>query len=168
MNIQRGFFRIWVVLSGASIAIVFLFSYNEIKNEFTQLTSHDIPVECSMSRGKIGQDFYALDKTIAPVPDGFELQNSSNQLQFNYLISDNICWYHPAKFRDLYSEYKDLSDDAVRKKLYQKAGLKQTEPHPWKKLFNMFVNATIFPLITLGLWFVASWIFAGFRGQKST
>jgi len=177
MNIRRGFFRIWAVLSSASVAIVFWWSYPQIKDQFgQQILSHDMPVECNLAKGKIDTDFYALDKNTPPVPDGFALEQSStppqaggragSEVKFEDLIPGNICWYHPIKFRKFFPEYSDLSDDALRQKLYQKANLQQTWPHPWEVLSTTIRNAAIFPLIMLGLWFTGYWIVAGFRNKN--
>jgi len=171
MNIRRGFFRIWAVLSSASVAIVFWWSYPQIKDQFgQQILSHDMPIECNLAKGQIDTDFYALDKNTSSMPDGFELEQSStvksDDLKFDDLVPGNICWYHPIKFRKFFPEYSDLSDDALRQKLYQKANLQQTWPHPWEVLSTTIRNAAIFPLIMLGLWFTGYWIVAGFRNKN--
>jgi hypothetical protein len=205
-NIRRGFFRVWIILSLGSLAFTVIDSYSEIARAFGQRAaliaatrrieaqtdaaavagsplsqvSHDIPVKCNLAKGKIGTDFDALDKDTPPPPDGFELSQQSS----DDLISGNICWYHPIKFRKFFPSYNDLSDDELRATLYRKADIRFTRslpptslteehrqqqeqwPNPWKVLSTTICNAAIFPLIMLGLWFGGCWIVAGFRNKN--
>jgi hypothetical protein len=100
----------------------------------------DVPVNCNDARGKIDDDYYTYG-------------------------GDKNCWYHPAKFRTLYPEYKDLPDDQLYDRLYAKAEIPLPHPSPWTLVLKTLSIAIGVPLIVLALGSAIGWSFAGFFGE---
>jgi hypothetical protein len=97
MNWRRGLFRLWLVFS--VLFAIGAVSFNYIKGEFDQLSFKEamkndilmVPVDCSLARGAEKTDYI---KDINP-------------------SARNACWYQSPKFRRLYPEYADLTDDKL-------------------------------------------------------
>ncbi|MBB5327807.1 hypothetical protein [Tunturiibacter gelidoferens] len=153
MNVQKGTFRLWVVLSVLFVIVVAAFSYDNIHTEFrnaytdwnavaTKLGGENmVPADCEKARGTAGTDYNRND-------DGF-------------------CWYEFSKFRSLYPEYKDVNDKELDRRLYAKAGKPLVEFHPWQKLAKVVLFAVGVPLGFLALGYALFWAVAGFRSQPS-
>lgn len=101
MNLRRGTFRLWLVLSALSVIVVAVIEFPSIRDEFRHVQSEKelsdkwgwaelLPADCAIARGKLNTD-YTRDK-------------------------DGQCWYEMPKFRALFPEYKDLKDDDLRSK----------------------------------------------------
>jgi hypothetical protein len=103
--------------SAFMIAVAFV-SYSEIKAQFdaTALTrwleANDallVPQLCGEARGVAGTD-YSTENSIPLRENG----------KPNYFAT---CWYAISKFRPLYPEYNNLSDEELSRKLYADHGV---------------------------------------------
>jgi hypothetical protein len=152
MNIRRGTFRLWLVLSAMFIIALAVIEFPSVRDEFRKVQSEKelsdkwgwaelVPADCKIARGKLDTD-YTRDK-------------------------DDLCWYEMPKFRALYPEYKGLKDDDLSRRLYAKAGQPLTEPHPWIKLAKVAAAAFGVPLGILILGASLFWAFAGFRSKQA-
>jgi hypothetical protein len=148
MNIRRGLFRLWVVLSGIFIIAASILLSGGIRDEFKkargvkEMSSFKtlLPVDCSKVRGSVASDY-----------SNFEGQ----------------CWYEIPKFRKLYPEYKDVDDNRLSEFLYEKAGIPLTPIRPWRKLMETVGFIVGVPLVVLLLGRSLMWAASGFRGQPA-
>ncbi len=100
-----------------------------------------VPVDCSGARGVESSD-YSKEK-------------------------DGLCWYEMPKFRAQYTEYKDLKDDQLSDRLYEKAGLPLTPARPWTKMLQATGVAVGIPAAVLILGWSLMWALSGFRHTQS-
>ena len=154
MNVRKGTFRLWVILSVVFVIGVGAASYTNIYDEFRNAYtdwnaefvkyggSSLLPADCAKTRGTLGTDYTRND--------------------------DGLCWYGFSKFRSLYPEYKDVSDRELSKRLYAKAGKPLVEFHPWIKLLKVVSFAIAAPLFFLALGYALFWALAGFKSQPVT
>jgi hypothetical protein len=154
MNVQKGTFRLWVVLSVLFVIGVAVVSYSDIRIEFreaytdwnavaTKLGGTNlVPADCDKARGMLETE-YTRD-------------------------ADGVCWYEFSKFRSLYPEYKDVSNKELDRRLYEKAGKPLVEFHPWIKVAKTAGIAIGVPLGFLGLGWSLFWAFAGFKSNPTT
>jgi hypothetical protein len=151
MNIGRGLFRIWIVMSVVWLLGVAVVFFNRVKSEFvaanTDLSAYGtlmLPVSCKDARGQEGRDY-------------------ENRPSNNYRASQ-VCWYESPKFHALYPEYKDLPDEQIWRKLYQRAGVEiSPTPSPWMALGKALLIGVAGPLALLATGLVMGWIYLGFR-----
>lgn len=153
MNVQKGTFRLWVVLSVLFVIGVGAASYinvhDEFRNAYTDWNAEFakyggysvVPADCEKARGTVGTDYTRND--------------------------DGLCWYEFSKFKALYPEYKDVNDRELSKRLYAKAGKPLVEFHPWHKLAKIVLFAIGVPLGFLALGYALFWAFAGFKSQPN-
>jgi hypothetical protein len=145
MNLRRGLFRLWIVGSALWVIAVAFVSYSEIKKQLTAAADAvawpgeiAVPALCSDARGAADVDYF---------------------IEF----SDN-CWYAMSKFRRLYPEYNDLSDNELVRKLYTARGIAGVSdvPNPWKTLGVRAAVAFGIPLAILALGSSLLWALSGF------
>jgi hypothetical protein len=147
MNFRRGFFRIWVVGSVLFAGAVGVLGYEKVAVEFVRAGERwpgipMVPVDCRDARGNAKEDYTA----------GLE---------------GPWCWYRIDALRRLYPEYKDLSDDVISNRLYQKANIAIKEPAaPWKTLEKMLLIAFGLPLLVLLFGAALAWAFSGFTAAR--
>jgi hypothetical protein len=98
----------------------------------------DIPLECGEARGS----------------------------EADYRADGNTCWYSMTKFRTLYPEYRDLGDDDLARRLYQKAGTPLPTGHPWQMLGEKAVLAVGPPIGLVAVGWAVLWALAGFTVRK--
>lgn len=151
MNLRKGTFRLWVVLSVLCVIGVAAVSYSDIHTEFRNAYTDwnaefakyggysVVPANCDKARGTLGTD-YTRD-------------------------AEGLCWYEFSKFRLLYPEYKDVRDKELNKRLYAKAGKPLVEFHPWVKVEKTAAIAIGVPLAILALGSSLFWALAGFQSQ---
>jgi len=101
-------------------------------------------VACSDARGKAGTDYEVFDDR----------------------SKTNKCWYQVPKLRTLFPEYKDLTDDQLSDRLYQKAGIQTTPVSPWALVMRAVSIAIGIPLIVLAVGSALGWSLAGFSGVR--
>jgi hypothetical protein len=142
MNLRRGTFRLWVIFTALFIIATAALSFNDIRIAF--LWSHPpdvagwralLPVVCDQARGLAGND---------------------------YSSSDGLCWYESPKFRALYPEYHDLSEQELDKRLYAEAGRPLKEMRPWTLVAERAAIAVGGPVVVLVLGWSLFWAFSGF------
>ena len=150
MNFQRGFFRLWLVLSILFVLGTAAVFYRDVRSGLeiavTTWPGHFlVPVPCSGARGKAGTDYEVFDDPSTPIK----------------------CWYQIPKFRALFPEYKDLTDDQLSDRLYQKAGIQKTpRTSPWTLIMRAVSLAIGVPLIVLAAGSALGRSFVGFSGSR--
>jgi len=161
MNLKRGFFRLWILLSAIFVIAVGIFSYENVKNSFDKQIALNrviallMPIQCEGARGIKNED-YNIYETVS--------ETSKDEK------SKILCWYELPKFRKLYAEYNDIKDADLKRRLYEKVGLPITpdpSPVPWFLLLQLIALALGAPLILLGIGAIVGWVFSGFK-NKST
>ena len=128
MNLRRGFFRIWVVVSIAFAGAVGVLGYEKVAGEFERAGPWPgilmVPVDCRDARGNADKDYTTG-------------------------LDGSWCWYQVDVLRKLYPEYKDLSDEAVGDRLYKKANIME-----WLKNIDGFLNiAALATMVVVGFIF---------------
>jgi hypothetical protein len=149
MNWRRGFFRLWVLGSALFVIAMAISNYAEIKHQFDLGNFEpDVPVLCSDARGVEGTDF----SSNPPWEEG-----------------KDSCWYTLSKFRPLYPEYKDLSDEDLIFELYKKRGFSSIQhlTNPWMTLLTDIGIAFGVPLIVLILGTTLAWVLSGFKATAA-
>jgi hypothetical protein len=161
MNWRRGLFRLWIVGSALFVLAVAGTSYSDIKQKFNAVGLSQfvlLPVLCGDARGVAGKD-YTTREGQSPGPwDSYANPSSL----------DN-CWYGMSKFRPLYPEYKDLSDNELRRKLYAMIGVELYDypPNPWATIGMWASIALGVPLVVLALGSSLVWAFSGFAAKQN-
>jgi hypothetical protein len=150
MNWRRGLFRLWIVGTVLFVLAIAFISYGEIKAQFNAVALMHalkadelaVPVICADTRGVADTDY-----TIG---------------------ADDNCWYPMSKFRRLYPEYNDLSDNELTRNLYAVRGIAvATElPNPWKTLGVWAIIAFGIPLAVLVIGASLLWAFSGFAAKR--
>jgi hypothetical protein len=152
MNWQRGFLRIWIILSVVFAAGVAVLSTDDIEEAYQRdafyAEIHNyirlVPVKCSGARGKEG-------------------------VHFKRAVDTNMvhCWYEMPKFRALFPEYKDMTDDTLSDRLYVNAGIPTKRlPSLWKTLAITAGKPIGVPISVLALGCAITWIAAGSRSRN--
>lgn len=152
MNIKRGLFRLWIVCAVLYAAGTLLIGYQQISQEFnkgliSEIPSYgqpEIPVYCKDARGNRSNLDYRLD------------EDATEQTPYTK------CWYGLSRFRNIYPEYKDVSDEDLVKKTYTATGVLYAPPQPWIILSQWIGFAVGIPLIVLAIGAAFVWAFSGF------
>jgi len=117
-----------------------------------------VPQLCVNARGLAGIDYSTRE---GRNPDSTDVSRKSNPF-------DN-CWYAMSKFRPLYPEFKDLSDNELIRKLYADHGVPTRNlPNLWETLGTVAGIAFRIPLVVLILGTSLVWAFLGFRPQTGS
>jgi hypothetical protein len=142
VNVRRGLFRLWVVLSSLWVILIVAVSFAPVHEEFGKAASMriinagswepDEPVECSEARGT------------------------------DFRREGELCWYSLAVFRKLYPEYADLKEKDLSEKLYAKAGRPLTPIRPWGLLGEKAALALGPPIAVLIIGWAFIWALSGF------
>jgi hypothetical protein len=165
LNIRRGLFRVWLVLSITFITCVIVIGFDGLKKDIEhirlewELHKYDniIPVLCGKARGKAGVD-YTTKANQAPGPwDNYATPNPFD-----------ICYYMSLpSFRAVFPEYNDMKDDVLIRRTYADAGT------PLKDLPNPYINIIVFILYNLSVPFIflilgtsLIWAASGFKSDK--
>lgn len=158
MNIKRGLFRLWLVLSVIFAGLVFLMTWSSIVVEFERASfaaqiakdTSLVPVLCGQARGTANVDY--TGEKIPTDPNPYD-----------------TCWYELPKLRALYPEYANLSDGALSDRLYRSMNIlinRAPSPHPWNYLMRIIAVAFGFPLIVLAIGYGFVWAVSGFSGRQ--
>lgn len=152
MNLNRGLFRTWLVLSVVFVIGTLAFSFDklfvEFKNKYSPWNPPGdavmlVPTDCRGARGLKSEFDTAQLNAINNAKA--RLATSENKVpevtiqNYDYVTSreDNHCWYELPKFRALFPEYKDIGDKELSGMLYAKAFDRPVpEFSPWKLLFK--------------------------------
>jgi hypothetical protein len=152
MSVGRKLFRLWIFATAGYILLASGLMFGWVRGEFVRAAFEEygdahaetlVPVACSSARGQAGVDY------------------TKQQTWDKYLYatqSDN-CWYPISKFRHLFSEYNDLSDDALIEKLYQDSGTPLSEARPWMTSAEAAGIALVPPLVLLMMGSTLVWAF---------
>jgi hypothetical protein len=154
MNLRRGFFRLWLVLSILYVVVVGAMFFSDVNGEFAKARNPfyaadmlSLPVLCKNARGKDGVD-YQLDGPWNDYRQGKE----------------KLCWYDEPKFRSLWPEYKDLTTSYLINVLYTRADMEAPKPvAPWALLLWVIGVALIPPSVILAIGSALGWAFVGFK-----
>jgi hypothetical protein len=160
LNWRRGLFRLWI--AGVTLFLIAATSISSsgINKQFhVVLQEHTVggellvPQLCFNARGVAGVD-YSTREGRSPGP--WDVSKKPNPF-------DN-CWYAMSKFRSLYPEFKDLSDNELTRKLYADHGVPTRDlPNLWETLGTVSGIAVRIPLVVLILGTSLVWAFLGFR-----
>ena len=152
MSVGRKLFRLWIFATAGYILLASGLMLGWVRGEFVRAAFEEygdahaetlVPVACSSARGQAGVDY------------------TKQQTWDKYLYatqSDN-CWYPISKFRHLFSEYNDLSDDALIEKMYQDSGTPLSEARPWMTSAQAAGIALVPPLVLLLMGSTLVWAF---------
>jgi hypothetical protein len=152
MNIKRGLFRIWVVLSILYIIVLTLFAIDyasrefeqqaEVNNILTGKISKGMPVDCT--KAKEFPQWWA---------------------QFPH-ADDGLCWASLPEARKIHPELTDPSDLAFAETLYAGANKHLWVPTPWWTVASFVGWAIGLPLAVLAIGSAIYWALAGFARPK--
>ncbi len=158
LNWRQGFFRFWVVGSALFVIAIAAISYSEIKTQFYNVQFEDehwealLPVPCDKARGVFGTDYTAKFDDLLP----------------SGLRPGTTCWYELSKFRPLYPEFSNLSDEELTSKHFKEVGIPLNSPHPWTTLLKWIGIAFGIPLIVLILGAALAWALSGFKSKHQS
>jgi hypothetical protein len=159
MNWRRGLFRLWIVGSVLFVIAVAVISYRDIKEQFDAAANAAaweasefetvVPQLCGEARGVAGEDYSTIEKKSSPNPF-------------------DTCWYKISKFRSLYPEYNNLSENELTRKLYPIYGMAAPRelPNPWTTLEMWASIALGIPLAVLLIGASLVWAFSGFTAKR--
>jgi hypothetical protein len=114
VNFRRGFFRIWLIGSFLFATVVLGFGYAKVHEQFMwqaadremeRLSVTLIPIHCRDARGKVNTDYSG--------PAG-PWRDFAEKAECKYKLPD---------FRRLYPEYKDMGDEDLTRRMYEKDGV---------------------------------------------
>lgn len=167
INIRKGLFRLWVVGSILFAVSVGVVSYGGIRDEFRFAHADWDAIYKQYGGGGL------LPVKCTPIPVGATLLDKNNEpnkeqrgiagTDYDYHVSDGLCWYELPNSRRLYPEYHDLNDNKLAELLYEKAGQPLKHFHPWQKLGKVIALVFGVPLAVLVLGWGLLWAFSGFR-----
>jgi hypothetical protein len=178
MNLKRGFFRLWIVSSVLFVGSLTFSCYDEVYSEFRRsyASTHppdgfilEVPIDCKEARGKrpsADQFLARYQPGEMPSPNPFD-QFDPPGADFSVHANEANCWYLISKFRDLYPEYKNLSDSALAETMYEKAGIPLKHFAPWTVLFHKLLFALGVPLAALAVGAALFWAVHGFRSKAT-
>lgn len=161
MNIKRGLFRLWIVVSFLWVVLIVGLSWSDIRRDrwlaeeawWDSDPLADLPVRCEEARGSATIDYRIED---APEPWNRVREPSK------------ACWYSEERFRTLWPEYSVLEHVDLSLKLYRSLGW---EPEFARDPFDHTKRAAAFALIPpIAMLFVGSlfvWALSGFRSAAS-
>jgi hypothetical protein len=143
VNVRRGLFRFWLLASGLWVLGACYLGYTEYRAYQNQwhapVDEIMVPTDCSKARGDEGSDF---DRR------------------------DGHCWYTLPKLRASFTEYRDMSDYEIAKRLYVKAGVGWEDHTGRTKAIETAEWALGVPLAVFVLGWCKLWAFSGFRATS--
>jgi hypothetical protein len=162
MNIRRGLFRIWLVLSVLFAIAVGVLTYDSVKRGFDEAAVMEMvrgdqiimPVMCGFARGVAGTD-YTTKENQKPGPwDTYAKPNPFD-----------TCYYMSVPdYRRQFPEFAAMSEKDLVKKAYADAGTPTRDiGNPWLGLLAVVGWAVGIPLLILAIGSALFWAFAGFK-----
>jgi hypothetical protein len=151
MNIKRGLFRVWVVLSAAYVialgAIGSSYLYEEFKQaDFMRGTiegrEYGYPVKCEFAKGVQGTDW--IDE---------------QTWKYNF---QKVCWFTLESFKHHYPQHRDTDPSALLAENYRMSDVYMPRPQPWWTLAGGIGWAIGLPLFILAIGSAIYWALAGF------
>lgn len=165
VNLKRGLFRIWLVLSTLFVIGVGVVTYDTVKAAFDEaavmemVKGDDIimPVLCGQARGIAGTD-YTTKANQKPGP--WDSDAKPNPFDTCYYIG-------VPTFRRLFPEYANIEDNALVKKVYADSGQPTRDlANPWINLLALVAWALGIPLLVLAIGSALFWALAGFKRDR--
>lgn len=160
MNFKRGLIRCWILFTASCILLTALFTFKDIRREF----------EKAALERRIGE----TSITLIPVAKA-DARGTPGDCKVDYpwnRYNEFIpCWYELQKFRELFPEYRDLSENDLVEKTYAKAGVRSTPSpgwpaRPWEALVEAAAFALGVPLSVLLVGASLYWAIAGFASTR--
>lgn len=157
MNIRRGLFRVWLVLSLFWVAVVGWVGMDTITSDrwlkgpepWEKEDVMFLPVRCENARGTPPGDYEKLE--------AFEPWN-------RYRGAVEACYYTEEKFRANFPEYADLSRKDVSTRLYKQIGWEPVyDGDKFAKTKHVASIALLPPLALLIIGSMIAWAVSGFR-----
>jgi hypothetical protein len=157
LNIKRGLFRVWLVMTIVWIALVMVLSWDQIARDKAWIGvgpwENDrlsyLPVRCEDARGAATTDY-----------ERREPQEPWNQ----YRDIKQACFYDQERYRQLWPEYADLDHKALEESLYERLGWEtQIVEDPLSRTKTAATVAFGPPMLILVFGTAILWAFAGFR-----
>ncbi|MBY5440666.1 hypothetical protein [Rhizobium leguminosarum] len=157
MNIRRGFFRLWLVLSVIWIVAVGLIGWEPIRRDQWWSADPnpfaDSPVRCENATGTANVDYTRRN---APEP-----WNA-------YRTPGYACWYPEGRFRTLFPSYNAVSHAKLTEMLYQNLGWEQaTDSDKFIRTKPVALFAFVPPVASLIIGAAFVWAFSGFSRPKA-
>ncbi|QKD03516.1 hypothetical protein [Mesorhizobium loti] len=157
MNLRRGLFRVWIVASICWLIFVGSVTYWGVQRQIAegdafQRMKRDgfvIGTFCDEAKGQENVDFDKAGKA------------------FNEAMKDTAgqerewCQYSLAGYHKAHPEEASKTDDQILA-----ANFITDDSHPWQTAFYGLVAAAAAPLAVLLVWFVGTWVMAGFRKSE--
>ncbi|MBB3446425.1 hypothetical protein [Rhizobium sp. BK379] len=158
MNIKRGLFRLWLVLSVLWIVAVGFMSWESIqRDEWWSGDPNvfaDLPVHCENASGSADVDYYRRE---APEP-----WNA-------YRTPGSACWYSEHRFRQLFPSYNSISHAKLSEMLYQNLGWEMARSSDkYDRTKSAAMTAFIPPAFTFVIGAALVWAFSGFARPKQS
>jgi hypothetical protein len=152
MVLQRGLFRIWIILACLFAGAFAITSSDAINREFKKAG------EMERQRASI------IRSGVLRVPCQVH-----GKIPFDFL-EKNQCGYYIESFRMQDPQYRKLSDEQLLDRLCYQAGINMKSPfHPWRRVLELAARAVGTPVAVLILGWALLWAFRGFRhGQQET
>jgi hypothetical protein len=126
-------FRLWIVGTALFVTSVAFLGYRDVKEEFDELAilrefkgETVVPVLCGEARGVAGDDY------------------TNNQ---------EVCWYAISRFRVLYPEHNEQSEEELARKLYAVRGVDlhfPPPPKPWTTIWDLGKHRVRYPVSGAG------------------
>lgn len=155
MNWRRGFFRVWLLISGLYVLAAVVLFYSPVVERF------------NLSPALWGA------KQMLMVDCRAEIRGTENTDFQKYPLVGyggiEVCIYEPEKFRRLYPEYRDLSIDDIEARLNKRLNLPTPTAYgaAWEILRAPLGWTLIPPLALLLLGLGVYWSMAGFRRSEA-
>lgn len=154
MNVAPQLFRLWIVATAGYILVASALMFGWVRGEFAAAAFDEyvdasgedlVPISCSAARGQAGVDYSK--------PQGWD--------KYLYGTESDNCWYPISKFRHLFPEHNDFSNEALIKKLYQESHTPLLQARPWTALAQAAGITLAPPLVLLLLGSTLVWAFVG-------
>ncbi len=151
VNLRRGLFRLWVIISVMFVAGCFFLDWSNIDLSFrragkiadfqSRYKNRLMPVNCDQARGKEKEDF---------------------------VRAEDFCWTEAMhSVTKLYPEYASLDDKTLRQTFLVNAQMSSSWPHPWNDLIEVGVMSLLPPVIVFLLGWSLLWAISGFRLEQT-
>lgn len=154
MNIKRGMFRLWIVISAFFVVGVALVAQSNIKDAFERAAEPDIAeslvtVMCGDTRGTMGVDYSFYKGMPGPGDPRGEVNPFAT------------CWMPIAKYRILYPEKAGLTNNQIIADEYDKE-VRAKKFNPWENVWLWLAIALAPPFVVLIVGSSLVWAFSGF------
>lgn len=160
MNLRRGLFRVWVLLSIVWFGVVTFVAYQPVREQFERSAVIDemlhgenptIVVLCDDARGQLGVDYSSAESGLPGPWDKYADKKT--------LV---LCYYRLPAYRAAYPEDAGLSDEALLTRGFGAS----PGGKPWGAIMRTALVAFGGSLAALLLGIAVLWAIAGFAKQE--